>query len=151
MRALEDGRITGADKTEHGWRIPVESLLAAGFTPTAPPASTNGKPSATTPDRSHDRAEDGDDDQASLHAQIAALTANLDHERSRRQHAEQDAAHAHQLATHRAQHIDHLAHALRLIENRPPTSAPTQETAIKPIGQIVAPVSRSRFRRWFTS
>ena len=131
-RALDDGRITGAEKTEHGWRIPVESLLAAGFTPTAPPTNTNGKPSTPSgDDRHHDRSAHVED-LAALRADIAALTANLDHERSRREHAEQDAAHAHQLATDRAHHIDHLAHALRLIENKPPTSTPTQEPDPQP-------------------
>lgn len=151
MRALEDGRITGADKTDNGWRIPVESLLAAGFTPTAPPTE---KPSPTTPDRNHDRNHDRSahlEDLAALRAEIAALTANLDHERIRREHAEQDAAHAQAIATDRAQHIDHLAHALRLIENKPPTNTPTQKTDPQPPTQATAPASRNRFRRWFTA
>lgn len=159
QRALEDGRITGAEKTDDGWQIPVESLLAAGFKPTAAPAQSDPVPED---DREPDRADNEGARVTELQAQIYALTANLDHERARRAAAEQRAEHAQQLATDRAQHIDHLAQAMRLIEARTPTAPDTpqevtEQTTEHPTGEWHAyvPVTDterkpSKLRRWLS-
>ncbi len=161
-RALDDGRITGAQKTEQGWEIPVESLIAAGLRPTAPPAvTTTGQALVTGGDRHDARSPAtglGDPD---LRARIASLTLNLEQERTRREQAEQAAGHAQQLADDRAHHIEHLATAMRLIEIRttPTTGTPTQPletpsetdrtTTTKAVVASLSP--QKRWSRWFSS
>ncbi|WP_287901545.1 helix-turn-helix domain-containing protein [Arthrobacter sp.] len=144
QRALDDGRITGAEKTDDGWRIPVESLLAAGFKPTAPPKDdTSHQEQPSKGDRDHDRTPGEDARYAALQAEVEALTRNLDHERARREQAEQRAEHAQQLAADRAQHIDHLATAMRLIEARTPTPTDTPSSPPEqPTGHPEQPVTK---------
>lgn len=159
-RALEDGRIAGAEKTDQGWEIPVESLIAAGLRPTAPPVpKTPGQVPVTAGDRHDDRTPTNGQGDPDLRAQIASLTQNLEQERTRRAQAEQATGHAQQLADDRARHIEHLATAMRLIETSttPATDTPTQplETPPEPgrstaaEAAIAAPPSpRKRWGRW---
>jgi hypothetical protein len=129
-RALDDGRIVGAEKTEQGWRIPVESLLAAGFrldASTAPPEA------AEAPAREHAP------DDARPDARIAELEEALAREQARRTAAEHARDLAEQVAAERASHLADLRMALRLIEaprsEQPPApveAAGEQEPAPEP-------------------
>ncbi|WP_291522158.1 hypothetical protein [Branchiibius sp. NY16-3462-2] len=157
QRALEDGRIANAEKTDDGWQIPVESLLAAGFKPTAQPVVKAEDPTLIEGDREHDRAPSEDARTAELRAQIEALTKNLDAERARREHAEQDAEHAREIAAERGRHIETFTIAMRLLEPTKPAPPeapspsmrpdPNQTTGTgAPVGQL-GPVKRWLRRR----
>src|SRR5699024_5673040 len=58
QRALTAGRIPGAEQTDAGWSIPLEGLLAAGFTPDRYQPHDTEQPEQGTPAREHDRAAD---------------------------------------------------------------------------------------------
>lgn len=132
QRALENGRIANAEKTDDGWQIPVESLLAAGFKPTAEPVVKAEGTTLAEGDREHDRAPKEDAHTAELRAQIEALTANLDTERARREHAEQDAEHAREIAAERGQHIETLTIAMRLLEPPKPATPDAPSPSMPP-------------------
>lgn len=46
LRAITDGRIVGAEQGDQGWSIPLEGLLAAGFTPDRPTPDRGQVPDA---------------------------------------------------------------------------------------------------------
>lgn len=121
-RRLEAGKIPGAIRTKDGWSIPLEGLLAAGFTPDRPrpPDPAHG------PDRSpgeHVRAADQLARRVhELEQQLAAAHVDAERERTRRQGAEQ-------LAADRAAHIDDLRRTLAML-----TTAPTPDALVHPAG-----------------
>lgn len=154
QRALEDGRIANAEKTDDGWQIPVESLLAAGFKPTAEPVVKAEGTTLPEGDRERDRAPKEDAHTAELRAQIEALTANLDTERARREHAEQDAEHAREIAAERGRHIETLTIAMRLLEPPKPTTpealAPSMRPDLNPTTGTGTPSEQpGPVKRWF--
>lgn len=160
QRALEAGRIAGAEKTDQGWEIPVESLIAAGLRPTAPPTTKKvGQGHPAGGDRHDARSRTTGQGEDDLHARIASLTLNLEQERARREQAEHATRHAQQLADDRAHHIEHLATAMRLIENRttpapsaakPPADTPSDDHEnTTPAASTATPLTpRKRWGRW---
>ena len=100
LRAIADGRIEGAEQGEQGWQIPLEALLAAGFTPDRPtPAREQGPVVLDQRDRT-----------------IYELRVELAAERARA-----DAAVA--LAD---AHSSHLQTALRMLEAPPVAALPAE-------------------------
>ncbi len=91
QRRIEAGMLPGATRSDDGWSIGVEDLLAAGFHPGrgAPPVEQ------PAPDREH--------------ARVADLERDLAVERARRAAAEQ-------LAADRAEHITDLRRSLLMLE-----------------------------------
>lgn len=130
QRALTDGRIPGAEKTDKGWSIPLDGLLAAGFTPDrpSPPDRVLAKPDRAA--REHDRALEAE---PTGHAhRIAELEAALTVERARAdlEHAHRLAAEA--LATERAERVADLRLVLRQLGAAPEPAfkAPASEPEI---------------------
>ncbi|BAD95585.1 hypothetical protein ROP_pKNR02-00020 (plasmid) [Rhodococcus opacus B4] len=114
QRALVAGRIPDAVETEKGWSIPLDGLLAAGFTPDRPSPPDPTLTSPPNPARGHDRAPTNNDGE---HARrIAELELALERERARAEleHARRVAAE--QLAAERAERVADLRHTLRMIE-----------------------------------
>ena len=114
QRALVAGRIPDAVETEKGWSIPLDGLLAAGFTPDRPSPPDPTPTSPPNPARGHARTPTNND---SEHARrIAELELSLERERARAEleHARRIAAE--QLAAERAERIADLRHTLRMIE-----------------------------------
>lgn len=114
LRAITDGRITGADQDEQGWRIPLESLLAAGFTVDRP-----------APDRGQAQGVPDDRDRT-----IQDLRAELALEQVRRAAA----------VTLADALTAHLRTALRAIEGPAPLTDPDESpiSASAPVGNLVA-------------
>jgi len=116
QRRIEAGRIPGATKTETGWSIGVEDLLAAGLHPDRPTPPAAQK----HPAREHALAVSG---QVSEHAhRIAELEAELATERVKRAAAEQ-------LAAGRGEHITDLRTSLRMLEAARPVSTVESEAS----------------------
>ncbi len=125
QRALAAGKIPGATETEKGWSIPLDGLLAAGFTPDryAPPEQRPAKAPSTA--REHDRVlETPSGEQAH---RLAELEKELERERARADVEQARRIAAEQLAAERAERVADLRHALRMLEA--PTPAPTPESA----------------------
>ena len=123
QRALAAGKFPNAEQGEHGWSIPVEDLIAAGFQPGKPSPpdpgharnsdrSVTGHPPATAPDT--DR-------------RVLELEAELTAERARREAAEQHARTAELLASERERHVEDLRRALRMLEPAVSDRAPEQQ------------------------
>ncbi|WP_075836012.1 MULTISPECIES: helix-turn-helix domain-containing protein [unclassified Rhodococcus (in: high G+C Gram-positive bacteria)] len=142
QRALDAGRLPGAVRTDKGWQIPLEALLAAGYTPDRPSAPDQPTPPQASPAREHHRAAPAPDLE---HAQrVAELEALLATERARAdlEHARRMAAEA--LAAERAERVADLRHALRMIESAPPEH-PTEQpasTAPDPVTPDHSPIRR---------
>lgn len=148
QRALTAGRIPGATETEKGWSIPLEGLLAAGFTPDrpTPPDQQPADPLSTA--REHDRAPDP-------HAReqahrLAELEKELERERARADVEQARRIAAEQLAAERAERVADLRHALRMLEAAPPAPEPppaaaTPSPAPAPVS-APEPVQRLRTR-----
>lgn len=116
QRKIEAGRIPGATKTETGWSIGVEDLLAAGLHPDRPTPPAAQK----HPAREHALAVSG---QVPEHAhRIAELEAELATERVKRAAAEQ-------LAAGRGEHIIDLRTSLRMLEAARPVSTVESEAS----------------------
>lgn len=131
-RRLAAGAIPGAHRDADGWHIPAMGLAVAGIA-TVPPADD----SPADGDQGH-----GDADAAAT-AQVAALAAELETERARREGAER-------LAEERAARITDLQTALRALAPAPadrsddsghnghqdtPTAPPTPQTAVQDADQ----------------
>jgi len=122
QRKIEAGHIPGATKTDNGWSIGVEDLLAAGLHPDRPTPPAVQKHSAREPAL----AAPGP---VTQHVRrIAELEAELATERVKRAAAEQ-------LAAGRAEHITDLRTSLRMLEAAQPVSTVESESS-KP--EIVA-------------
>ena len=131
QRALDAGRLPGAVRTDKGWQIPLEALLAAGYTPDRPTAPDQPTPKPARPARERHRAAAAPDlEQAQRVAELEALLA-AERARADLEHARRVAAET--LAAERAERVADLRHALRMIESAPtehPTEpVPTQVTA----------------------
>lgn len=139
QRALDAGRLPGAVRTDKGWQIPLESLLAAGYTPDRPSAPDQPTPA---PAREHHRAAlTPDHEQAQRVAELEALLAT-ERARADLEHARRMAAEA--LAAERAERVADLRHALRMIESAPPEQ-PTEQpasTAPDPVTPDHSPIRR---------
>jgi hypothetical protein len=111
QRRLDAGQIPGATKTEQGWSIPLEGLLAAGFTP--------DRPSPPEDAREHVRAPVEHDH---LAARVRELEQQLADAHAARAHAEQ-------IAAERDRVIEAQAAHLRMLTAGPVVAAPapTQE------------------------
>ncbi len=112
QRALDSGRIHGAERDESGtWMIPVNALIQAGFVPgkQTPPdvAATTGEHLPVPLTRQDDRA--GDEQVLALSKEVERLRGALDVEHAR-------AAAAEQLAAERAGRVEDLRLALRILE-----------------------------------
>jgi hypothetical protein len=144
QRKIEAGHIPGATKTDSGWSIGVEDLLAAGLHPDRPTPPAVQKHSA----REHALAAPG---QVPEHARrIAELEAELATERVKRAAAEQ-------LAAGRAEHITDLRTSLRMLEAARPVSTVEPEaskpevvarqiTSQEPISTLQVPILRGWLR-----
>lgn len=136
QRALADDRIPGAIDTDKGWSIPIEGLLAAGFTPDRP-APASAQPARAA--REHARAPSGTD---SEHAhRIAELEAELTAERARAdlEHAHRIAAES--LAIERAERVADLRLVLRQL-TAAPADQPTPTPATPPVAPAHPPPPR---------
>lgn len=151
QRALSAGRIPGALQTAEGWSIPLDGLLAAGFTPDRPAMPEGDR----APDRGHARTGDQGmtegDRLAALRAELAAAQHRAEVEHARRVAAEA-------LATERAERVADLRLALRQITAAPddaqdtaPMSAPLtspRPPAPPPSSGRARDRVRYRVRRW---
>lgn len=142
QRALAAGRIPGATETSKGWSIPLDGLLAAGFTPDrpSPPDPVPAAPARAA--REHDRTPDPD---PTGHAhRIAELEAALAAERARA-----DLEHAHRLAAEslaaeRAERVADLRLALRQLGAAPETTPPAPSPAPAPAPTPTEPAPPQR-------
>ncbi|NCL74699.1 hypothetical protein [Rhodococcus sp. YH1] len=109
QRALAAGRIPGAEHTPEGWSIPLEGLLAAGFTP--------DRPSPPDPGPGHARA---DAEQVSAADQLAARVRELEaalveqQRETERERLQRAAAEA--IARERAEQIGDLRRTVAALE-----------------------------------
>jgi hypothetical protein len=132
LRALDSGRLPGAVKTEQGWSIGVEDLLAAGF-----------HPGRSTPDRDtsgvtheQDRTES---EQESLRVRVQELESALATAEVRREVAEQ-------IAAERALRVDDLRRTLAMLtegrSNQAPANAGVPESNVPPSVPRRGPLER---------
>ncbi|MFE5708112.1 hypothetical protein [Rhodococcus koreensis] len=131
QRRLEAGLIPGAERTREGWSIPIEGLLAAGFTPDrhrppAPPEAAREQDQVTT---EQVRAADHLAQRVrELEQQLTAAQAEAVRERTARESAER-------LAVERDRIIEVQERALRMLEagqsgrNATPPAAATSPPA----------------------
>jgi hypothetical protein len=146
QRKIEAGRIPGATKTENGWSIGVEDLLAAGLHPDRPTPPAAQKHPAREP------ALAVSGQVLPEHARrIAELEAELATERVKRAAAEQ-------LAAGRGEHITDLRTSLRMLEAARPVSTVESEASKpeivarqmnpqEPISTLQVPMLRGWLRR----
>ncbi len=116
QRRIEAGLLPGATKTDDGWSIGVEDLLAAGLHPGrgTPPAEQ------PTPGREQARVTDLDRER------VAELERDLAVERTKRAAAEQ-------LAADRGEHITDLRRSLLMLEaGRGVQEAGTSRSGVEP-------------------
>lgn len=144
QRALTEGRLVGAVQTEQGWRIGVDSLLAAGFVPSKPgKASTPGQGTDRTPARGHVSDENTPLTEAAR--RITQLEAEVLAERARADMAVTRQSAAETLAADRLGHVEDLRTALRMLEG-PTKPATTDETpALAPGANDTAPAAKPRW------
>lgn len=127
QRALDAGRLPGAVRTDKGWQIPLEALLAAGYTPDRPSAPDQPAPAQARPARERHRAASAPDlEQAQRVAELETLLA-AERARADLEHAHRVAAET--LAAERAERVADLRHALRMIESAPPEHPTDPATA----------------------
>lgn len=159
QRALTAGRIPGAEQTDAGWSIPLEGLLAAGFTPDRYQPHDTEQPEQGTPAREHDRAPAEPMPEqarriAELERELAEARRLADLERVRRESAEA-------LAAERAERVVDLRQALRMLEAAPadrpqpdppqqpePMSAPAPEPVQQPAPAAPTPAPRRGLLGW---
>ncbi|HPE35682.1 MAG TPA: helix-turn-helix domain-containing protein [Spirochaetales bacterium] len=115
QRALSAGKFPNASKTDNGWTIPLEDLLAAGFRPDRP-----APPDA--PAREHD--QEGTGQVPELTARLRALRAELDTERARTESERALRAAAEHLAAVQEQRANDLKAMLRALQAAPAAAAP---------------------------
>lgn len=115
QRALTDGRLPSAVLTKHGWRIPLETLLAAGFVPSK--SATALKSLSGSSDHVAPRAGDA--------LRIAELETQVLAERARADLAVTQQSAAETLASERLGHVEDLRSALRVLESAFKLSTPT--------------------------
>lgn len=130
QRALTAGRIPGAQRTYDGWSIPLDGLLAAGFTPDRPIPPNHAREHVRAPDQAppaHD-------------AELSALRAELDLERTRRHAAEA-------LATERAERVADLRLAMRQLTGPEPSPAPPPDRPAPPPSRRLIDRAAARLRR----
>lgn len=112
QRRLDAGAIPGAVKTDRGWSIPLDGLLAAGFTPDRPsPPDAAREPVRATAehDPEHVRAADQLAQRVrDLEQELAASRATAERERVLREGAEQ-------MAAERAGHVEDLRRTLAML------------------------------------
>lgn len=130
QRALAAGRIPGATETEKGWSIPLDGLLAAGFTPDRPSPSDQQPAEAPSTDREQDRAPDTPNREQAR--RLAELEKELERERARADIEQARRIAAEQLAAERAERVTDLRHALRMLEAPRPTPAPEPSPVASP-------------------
>ncbi|GGC64200.1 hypothetical protein IEU95_11540 [Hoyosella rhizosphaerae] len=146
QRALDGGRLPGAVKTEDGWQIPLEDLLAAGFKPDrpSPPEDQTTKSEANKPSESSDTTE-----VSKLTARVQELETELLVTKTR---AESEAARrtaAEVLAQERLERVSDLRSALRMLEAAKPQT-PTDTPPAQPQQQgqpTTVYISAARHRR----
>lgn len=110
LRRIEAGKLPGATKTDNGWSIGVEDLLAAGFHPDRPSPPENFH----SPVHEHVQPPNG-----AAH-RIAELERDLSIARTQQAAAEQ-------VAAERERTIEAQAMALRILEAKQPSTESSQE------------------------
>lgn len=120
LRRIEAGKISGATKTEDGWSIGVEDLLAAGFHPDRP----------TPPIPVHEHVHAAVQPPMDTVRRIAELEQELAVAHAQRAAAEQ-------VAAERERTIQAQAFTLRMLEAAPAPATENQPPA-KPQSPIVA-------------
>ncbi|MBB3038064.1 helix-turn-helix domain-containing protein [Hoyosella altamirensis] len=152
QRALDGGKLPGAVKTEDGWQIPLEDLLAAGFKPDRP-SPPDEPPKDETTDKSETPADAGH--LGKLTARVSELETELVVAKTRAESEAARRAAAEQLAQERLERVSDLRTALRMLEAAKPattqpttngngnTGTPTQTSTVV----IAAPRHRRRERR----
>lgn len=113
LRRIESGHMPGAQKTDNGWSIGVEDLLAAGFHPDGPRTAADGHPPVH--EHVHEHVQVSTD---TVH-RIAKLERDLAVAHAQRTAAEQ-------VAAERERIIEAQAMALRMLEARPPDTDDTE-------------------------
>ncbi|MCW4354780.1 helix-turn-helix domain-containing protein [Hoyosella sp. YIM 151337] len=149
QRALDGGKLPGAVKTEDGWQIPLEDLLAAGFKPDRP----------APPDEPAKDDNDDNKDPAGNSPNVVKLTARV-HELETelvvaKTRAESEAARraaAEQLAQERLERVSDLRTALRMLETAKPAAAAQPQpaaggTAAAPMQTSTVVIAAPRHRR----
>lgn len=129
------GSFPHAERDETGaWTIPIEDLLAVGLVPSDRPP-----PLGEATDQDHDDVTRGRDPglDAELLAELADLRHDLALERARREAAER-------VAAERAEHLDTVRLALRMLEAGPGAVAVSDGAVFTP-GESPPP----RRRRWW--
>lgn len=106
LRRIESGKIPGATKTDSGWSIGVEDLLAAGFLPDKP----------SPPDPVHEHVHAPDQPPTGGAQRIAELERELAVAHAQRAAAEQ-------VAAERERIIQAQSVTLRMLEAAPPANA----------------------------
>lgn len=147
QRALAAGRIPGATETERGWSIPLDGLLAAGFTPDRPTPPEQQPAKAPSTAREQARAPDAHSGEQAQ--RLAHLEKELERERARADVEQARRIAAEQLAAERAERVADLRHALRMLEAPPPptTTAPEPPPEATPTpAPAPEPVQRLRTR-----
>lgn len=126
QRALDGGKLPGAVKTEDGWQIPLEDLLAAGFKPDRPsppdePAKEEAAEKAASPDESANITK--------LTARVHELETELVVAKTRAESEAARRAAAEQLAQERLERVSDLRTALRMLESAKPTGTAQTQAA----------------------
>ncbi|MBD8507008.1 helix-turn-helix domain-containing protein [Hoyosella sp. G463] len=150
QRALDGGKLPGAVKTEDGWQIPLEDLLAAGFKPDrpAPPEDAPAKAEAA---RGSDKPEVPE--LAKLEGRVKELETELLSIKSRAESEAALRAAAEILAQERLDRVSDLRTALRMLEAAKPvgTSDAAAPAASPAAGtqQRSRPPRRRTLREWW--
>ncbi len=153
QRALDGGKLPGAVKTEDGWQIPLEDLLAAGFKPDrpAPPEDAPGKAEAV---RGLEKAEVPE--LSKLEGRVKELETELLSIKTRAESEAALRAAAETLAQERLDRVSDLRTALRMLEAAKPASATsTSETTSTSTSSVAAaqhrrrPPRRRTLREWW--
>ncbi len=118
LRRIEAGKIPGATKTDSGWSIGVEDLLAAGFLPDRP----------APPDPGHEHGHTPDQPPTGAAQRIAELERELAVAHAQRAAAEQ-------VAAERERIIQAQSVTLRMLEASPPATI-----ADEPVPPALAPL-----------
>lgn len=115
LRRIEAGKIPGATKTDSGWSIGVEDLLAAGFKPDRP----------SPPDPDHAHVQPPDQPPTGAAQRIAELERELAVAHAQRVAAEQ-------VATERERIIQAQAVTLRMLEAGTSAGDTSQREIVEP-------------------
>lgn len=126
QRALLAGKIPGAEKVPEGWSIPLEGLLAAGFTPDRP-APPDAAPDHARADAEHVRAAD------QLAARVRELEVALAEQERQTERERLQRAAAEAIARERSEQIGDLRRTVAALEagrGTPPPPAPTPNPVV---------------------